>query len=240
MRLLALLTLAAAPALAQTDGRGFYRQPAIHGDTIVFCAEGDQWTVPVSGGTAQRLTTHPAIENHPVISPDGRTVAFTARYEGPTEVYTMPLAGGVPTRRTYEGEASVVTAWAPSGALVYATTHDSTLPDLQLVALDLATQSRRPLPLSQASEGSFDASGKTLYFVRPAFHNNVTRRYRGGTARKLWKFAEGSAEAVCLSCDYTGESHSPQWWNGRVYFVSDRDGTLPRQVVPLPGAAVAR
>jgi tricorn protease len=102
MRLLplAMATLAAAPALAQTNGQGFYRHAAIHGDTIVFSAEGDLWTVPVTGGTAQRLTTHPGIENHPVISPDGRTVAFTARYEGPTEVYTMPLAGGVPTRRT--------------------------------------------------------------------------------------------------------------------------------------------
>jgi tricorn protease len=228
MRLLplALATLAATPTLAQTDGKGFYRHPAIHGDTIVFSAEGDLWTVPLSGGTAQRLTTHPAVENHPVISPDGRTVAFTARYEGPTEVYTMPLAGGVPTRRTYEGEASVATTWTPSGALVYATTHYATLPDLQLVALDLATKALRMLPLSQASEGCFDATGKTLYFVRPAFHNNVTKRYRGGTARRIWKFAEGAPEAACLTCDFAGESHSPRWWGGRVYFVTDRDGTM--------------
>jgi len=228
MRLLALAlaTLAATPALAQTDGKGFYRHPAIHDDTIVFSAEGDLWTVPVGGGTAQRLTTHPAVENHPVISPDGRTVAFTARYEGPTEVYTMPLAGGVPTRRTYEGETSVATTWTPSGALVYATTHFATLPDLQLVALDLGTKVLRILPLSQASEGSFDATGKTLYFVRPAFHNNVTKRYRGGTARRIWKFTEGAPEAACLTCDFAGESHSPQWWGGRVYFVTDRDGTM--------------
>jgi tricorn protease len=228
MRLLplALATLASLPAQAQTDGRGYYRQPALHGDTLVFCAEGDLWTVPAGGGTAQRLTTHPGVENHPVVSPDGRTLAFTARYEGPTEVYTMPLAGGVPVRRTYEGEAAVATSWTPSGALVYATLHDSTLPDLQLVSLDLATKARRVLPLSQASEGRFDASGRTLYFVRPAFHNNVTKRYRGGTARKIWKFSEGTPEASCLTCDYDGESHSPQWWNGRVYFVSDRDGTM--------------
>ena len=30
----------------------------------------------------------------------------------------MPLAGGVPTRRTYEGEAAVATAFTPSGELV--------------------------------------------------------------------------------------------------------------------------
>ena len=94
------------------------------------------------------------------------------------------------------------------------------------MALDLGTKARRILPLSQASEGSFDATGKTLYFVRPAFHNNVTKRYRGGTARRIWKFTEGAPEAACLTCDYAGESHSPMWWGGRVYFVSDRDGTM--------------
>src|SRR3970282_2058675 len=104
--------------------------------------------------------------------------------------------------------------------------HFATLPDLQLVALDLGTKARRILPLSQASEGSFDATGKTLYFVRPAFHNNVTKRYRGGPARRIWKFTEGAPEAACLTCDFAGESHSPQWWGGRVYFVTDRDGTM--------------
>jgi tricorn protease len=226
LTLFALAALVAVPALAQTDGRGFYRQPALRGNAIVFSAEGDLWTVPASGGTAQRLTTHPGLEDHPVVSPDGQTVAFTARYEGPSEVYTMPLAGGVPTRRTYEGETSVATTWTPAGALVYSTSHYATLPDLQLVALDLETKVHTVLPLSQASEGCFDAMGRTLYFVRPAFHNNVTRRYRGGTARHIWKFTEGAPEATCLTCDYDGESHHPQWWDGRVYFVTDRDGTM--------------
>jgi len=97
---------------------GFYRYPALYGDTIVFAAEGDLWKVSVAGGVARRLTTHHAEETNPIISPDGRTLAFTARYEGPAEVYTMPLVGGVPERRTYEAEASVATAWAPDGGLV--------------------------------------------------------------------------------------------------------------------------
>ena len=48
------LLLAFVPAAAQApDQHGFYRFPAIHGDTIVFTAEGDLWVVGVQGGRAQ-------------------------------------------------------------------------------------------------------------------------------------------------------------------------------------------
>ena len=52
--------------------------PDIHGDTIVFAAEGDLWTVSTNGGVARRLTTHPGEESHPAISPDGKTLYVTA------------------------------------------------------------------------------------------------------------------------------------------------------------------
>jgi tricorn protease len=224
-----VLTLATFATLSlHAEGfNGYYRDPAVHGDTLVFVAEGDLWKVPLAGGIAQRLTTHPGEESAPVISPDGSTLAFTARYEGPAEVYTMPLAGGLPVRRTFEGDSSVATtAFRPNGDLVYATQHYSTLPDLQLVGLDLATNERERIPLSQASEVSFDRSGKTLYFVRPGFHANVTRWYTGGTARQVWKFQDGAAEAEKLTRDHKGESHTPMWWQGRVFFITDRDRTM--------------
>ena len=221
-----LLMAAATVDTPVTSPPGFFRHPALRGDALVFAAEGDLWRVDVAGGRAWRLTSHPGEESHPRLSPDGTQVAYTARYEGPAEVYTMPIDGGLPTRRTWEAEASIASSWTPAGELVYATAAESMLPDLQLVALGAAPGARRVLPLSQASEGSFDVSGRTLFFVRPAFHNNVTRRYTGGTARRVWRFSEADEEAVCLTPEYAGESHSPLWWQGRVYFVSDRHGTM--------------
>ena len=206
--------------------KGYYRFPDIHGDTLVFTAEGDLWSVSTSGGVARRLTTHPDEETHPSISPDGRTLAFTASYEGPAELYTMPLTGGLPVRRTYEAEPSIATTWTKKGELVYTTSHFSTLPDVQLVALDLENGHRRRIPLSQASEGSYDDTGSKLLFVRPSYHRNVTKRYKGGTARNIWKYVEGAQEAEVLTRDYAGGSHTPMWWQGRVYFITDRDGTM--------------
>ncbi len=206
--------------------KGYYRYPTLHGDRVVFCAEGDLWTVPVSGGLARRLTTHPGEETHPKISPDGKTLAFTATYEGANEIYTMPLQGGLPRRWTYEAESSTCTGWTPQGELVYTTKHFSTLPDLQLVTIDLTSSTVRRVPLSQASEASFDATGKTTFFVRPPDHRNVTKRYAGGTARQIWRYTEGDPEAEKLTTDHRGESHNPLWWNDRVYFITDRDGTM--------------
>ncbi len=223
-----LLPLPASPSLlAQgSEVRGFYRFPALHGESIVFAAEGDLWTVSTAGGIARRLTTHAAEETDPVVSPDGRTLAFTARYEGPAALYTMPVTGGSPRRWTYESEASIATTWTPDGKLVYTTTKYSGIPKPQLVSLDLSNGARALIPLAGATDAEWDASGRTLYFVRPAFHNNVTKRYTGGTARDVWKFAQGSNEAVELTGDYNGESHSPMWFNNHIYFVSDRDGTM--------------
>jgi hypothetical protein len=83
---------------------GYYRFPALYNDTIVFTAEGDLWTVGITGGVAQRLTTHHGVERHAAISPDGQWLAFSAEYEGAAEVYTMPLGGGLPQHQTYDGE----------------------------------------------------------------------------------------------------------------------------------------
>src|SRR6266700_913578 len=114
---------------------GYYRYPAVHGDSIVFTAEGDLWRVGVKGGVAQRLTSHPGEESRAAFSPDGKTLAFSAQYEGPLEVYTMPAEDGPPTRRTFEGGAALVAGWTPDGRVLYATRRFSTLPDWQLAAV---------------------------------------------------------------------------------------------------------
>ncbi|MGE5745407.1 MAG: protease, partial [Gemmatimonadota bacterium] len=208
-----------------TASHGYYRSPAIRGETIVFTAEGDLWTVSIQGGEARRLTTHAAEESHAAISPEGTTLAFSASYEGPTEVYTMPLGGGLPRRRTWEGAPATVVGWTSEGRILYATAGSSTLPSTQLATLDPRTGRRELVPLAEASDGSYDASGRVLYFTRYAFQGSHTKRYQGGTAQNIWRYTAGS-EAVPLTADYAGTSKTPMWWNGRIYFATDRDGTM--------------
>jgi tricorn protease len=203
--------------------RGYYRFPAIHGDTIVFTSEGDLWTVGTEGGVAHRLTSNPGVESNAKISQDGRTVAFNANFEGPEEVYTMPLTGGLPRRRTWDG-TTVLQGWSPDGRLLVATGRYSTLPSPKLVLID-DKGGREIVPLAEAAEGAYSSDGHSLYFTRWFYQGSQTKRYKGGTAENIWRF-DGSAEAVPLTSDYDGTSAHPMFWNSRVYFLSDRDGVM--------------
>ncbi len=234
--ILAILFPAIVTLHAETTGRsGYYRFPALHKDTIVFTSEGDLWSVDIKGGLARRLTTHPGMEAYPAVSPDGATVAFSAQYEGPTEVYTMPLAGGLPVRRTFAGQTATVVGWTPDGRLLYATQKYSGLPNTQLIALDLGAMAETVLPLQQAAAGVFDPTGQTLFFTRLPFQGSYTKRYKGGTAQNLWKYDLGSPEALPLTADYPGTSKEPMFWQGRLYFVSDRDGIMNLWSMNLQG-----
>ncbi|MCA9289778.1 MAG: PD40 domain-containing protein [Phycisphaerales bacterium] len=216
-----------AMAASARAGDGYYRMPTLHADTVVFVSEGDLWRVDASGGIAERLTSHPDEERTPALSPDGAMLAFVGAYEGSAEVYVMPLAGGVPERVTYGADRPAVVGWTPDGrGVIYSTRHFSTLPDVQLVVFDRETSMHHRLPLAQASDGGFDGVDGPLYFTRLPFQGSWTKRYKGGTAQQIWRFGPGDDEATPLTGDFAGTSATPMPYDGRVYFVSDRDGTM--------------
>ncbi|MDX8338809.1 S41 family peptidase [Draconibacterium sp. IB214405] len=208
--------------------KGYYRYPTLYKNFVVFTAEGDLWKFNQETGLTLRLTTHHGMESNAAISGDGKWIAFNAQYDGPTEVYVMPLEGGIPKRITYEGfsgrTAPELYGWTSDGKLIVSTSYYSTLPARQLVLIDPENLGYDRIPLAQADEGVYDEAGN-LYFTRLQHQSSFTRRYKGGTAQNLWKF-DGSSEAVPLTADYSGTSKNPMFYNGKIYFLSDRDGTM--------------
>ncbi|MFZ0471223.1 MAG: hypothetical protein WAL94_01280, partial [Bacteroidales bacterium] len=85
---------------AQEEAR-LLRFPAIHGNQLVFTYAGDLYSVEKTGGIARKLTDSPGYEMFARFSPDGKRIAFTAQYDGNTEVFTIPSTGGEPKRITY-------------------------------------------------------------------------------------------------------------------------------------------
>ena len=82
---------------------------------IVFVYGGDIWMVEKTGGTALQMTNSAGEESWPKFSPDGKSIAFTAGYNGSQNIYTMPVTGGVPTRVTHESLPDRMIEWHPDG-----------------------------------------------------------------------------------------------------------------------------
>lgn len=73
------------------------------GQTIVFMSEErdgnwEIYSVGAGGNVVTRLTSNPANDGLPVVSPDGRQVAFVSNRGGEWGVWVMPLVGGSPER----------------------------------------------------------------------------------------------------------------------------------------------
>ena len=95
------LLLAGTASISQADEARLLRFPATNGQEVVFTYAGDLYKAPLTGGEAQRLTSHIGYEMFARFSPDGQNIAFTGQYDGNTEVFLMPTDGGQPTRLTY-------------------------------------------------------------------------------------------------------------------------------------------
>lgn len=231
--MLALGTLACSSMIfANASNQGYYRAPALHDQTLVFTAEGDLWTTELSQNQnqtkASRLTSLAAEELDATISKDGKWVAYTANYEGATEVYVMPIEGGVAKRVSFENSRVRLQGWTASGEVLYSTDNAFGPANFWVLkTVDPQTLTITDLPLADAVEGTIDDKGEYVYFTQFGLQvsgDNV-KVYRGGAKGEIWRYKLGSKqEAQQLTATHDGSVKQPMLYNGRVYFVSDQSG----------------
>src|SRR5262245_17438034 len=204
--------------------QGYLRFPAIHSGSVFFVAEDDIWTVPDTGGIPRRLTSGLGEMGKMAVSPDGQWLAVTAREEKHAEVYLTPVVGGPLRRLTYLGVDSSVRGFSPNGEIVF--TSNTGQPFLRMTWMfRIATSGGNPEKYSfgRAHDLSFGPGGRML------IGRNTTdlarwKRYRGGTAGRLWIDQEGSGQFRPLLTDVKGNLASPMWIGDRIYFLSDHEG----------------
>ena len=233
----------AAHRIAQADGGGlrarhriqrsrddmdhdlpaYLRHPTIHGETIVFVADDDLWTVSAAGGVARRLTAGLSEPSTPCLSPDGKLLAFVGRDEQHPEVYVMPAEGGPARRLTWLGTDTLVRGWTPAGEIVYVTTQGQPFfRNHHAFVIAAAGGTPRPLPWGQVNHLAF-GPGERKVIGRNTADPARWKRYRGGTAGTLWIDAEGSGSFRRMK-ELAGNLTSPMWLDGRVWFLGDGDG----------------
>ena len=166
-----LLIPAAIGVLNAEEGR-LLRFPTTNGQDVVFSYAGDLYKAPISGGQAVRLTSHIGYEMFARYSPDGKTIAFTAQYDGNTEVYSIPERGGEPQRLTYTstnsrddlgdrmGPNNIVMGWSPDGRnIIYRNRiGDGFIGKLWTISAKGGMSEELPLPESNPSCSLFSIS----------------------------------------------------------------------------------
>jgi len=222
------------PLAAQTK---LLRFPDIRGEQVAFCYAGDLWLAPSTGGDARRLTAHPGLELYPKFSPDGRWIAFTGQYDGDEQVYVIATEGGVPKQLTwYPARGPLPARWG-SDNQVYGWTKDSSRilfrsmrdhwsqADTRLFTVDIEGGLPVALPMPVSGGGDF-SPGETQVVYSPLARDFRTwKRYEGGWAQDLYIYDLATAKTQPVGHSPRTE-RDPMWIGNRVYFASDRDGTL--------------
>ena len=203
----------------------YLRHPHLNGDTLVLVAEDDLWTAPVDGGRAYRLTADGVPVARPRISPDGALVAWTSTRERAPEVFVTEVEGGAARRLTWWGDHTTkLIGWTPEGevlAVSAAGQPSRRHPWAHVIPATGGTPRRLPLgplaDLAQRSEGPAVLLSATM-----TREMAWQKRYRGGTAGKLWWNPEGAF--VRLAADLDGNLDAPMLVGDRIAFLSDHEG----------------
>ncbi len=216
------LTLALV-AQGTTGDTRLMRDPDIYGNKVVFTYASDLWLYEIGGGPARRLTSHPGLESNARFSPDGSQIAFSASYDGRTNVYVMPSEGGEPKRLTFEPYGDSVTGWTPDGKITFTSTSGATWYPLSRAWMVRPTGG---LPIEtgilECTAMSVSPDGTKIAYNRNGSAGFNWRRYRGGTQGKIsiWDLGTESYNELPAGKE---NNWYPQWIGEDIYFISDKN-----------------
>ena len=219
----------------------YLRYPHLARDLITFTAEDDVWLASLSeaaggrGARAWRLTADRAPLLHPRLNPSATHVAWTSTRDGtrslhrgaPREAYAVPTGGDPVTRLTYWGDQfATVRGWVSDDeVLVLSRAGQHVSMQTWAFAVPLGGPARRlnygPAGDVTVRDGAvLVGSALELHVCDPA----QWKRYRGGTAGKIWYSPDGSQYTRILA-GVGPHLVNPMFVGPRVVFLSDHEGT---------------
>ncbi|MFY9634301.1 MAG: S41 family peptidase [Cellulosimicrobium cellulans] len=208
----------------------YFRFPHVHGDLVTFVAEDDVWIAPLSGGRAWRVSSLQLPARNPRFTPDGKRLVWTVIQGTAPEVVSAEVDGGGYRQLTYFGHSSTRVKGFTAGGDVVVTSAFRQAESRHTYAYTVPVDGgwAEELPFGPVESVAF---GPEVGDERPVVLASVLsrepawwKRYRGGTAGKLWIDADGNGEFERLVPELEGNLTDPLWVGGRIAFLSDHEG----------------
>jgi tricorn protease len=210
-----------------TKDTKFVGQPAISQNHIAFVYAGDLWVSDHEGRNVKRLTSDEGIESLPRFSPDGNLIAFSAQYDGNTDVFIVPVEGGIPQRLTWHPGSDYVCDFTPDGkaVLFMSQRHVFTRRYLQLFTVPLSGGLPTSIKIPHAADATYSPDGTRLAYNPNYEVFRQWKNYRGGTVSTIWLYTFSDQSVVKIP-QPQGRCNDidPMWIGDKLYFLSDRNG----------------
>lgn len=227
LALAAVLGPAAHAGAIDTADTLMVTQPAISATRLAFVYADDLWTSNLDGTSPRRLTSDRGVEGSPVFSPDGRSIAFSAQYDGNTDVFVIPAEGGVPKRLTWHPGADLARGFTPDGTSVLFVSQRATITprQFQFWTVPVAGGVEQRLPIPYAFRGGYSPDGKRIAYNPHTPAHQQWKNYRGGTVATIVVY-ETATHAIEKIPQPEGRANDadPMWLGNTIYFRSDRNG----------------
>lgn len=208
------------------QGTRLLRQPTLSQNEVVFVYANDLWKASLNGGDAIRLTSDDGYESNPHFSNDGKMIAFTAQYDGNTDVFVIPTEGGEPKRLTYHPSGDFVQGWTPDNKIIFRSGREAR-PTQTNKFFTISPNGGMPktLEIPRAAYGEISANGKHVAYTPITSWDAEWRNYRGGQAMPIW-IVNLKTKELQTTPQKDKERHlDPVWHKGIVFYLSERDYT---------------
>ena len=208
----------------------YFRFPHLHGDLVTFVAEDDVWIAPLDGGRAWRVSSLQLPARNPRFTPDGKRLVWTVVQGTAPEVVSAQVDGGGYRQLTYFGHSTTKVKGFTAGGAVVVTSAFRQAESRHTHAYSVPLEGgwAQELPYGPVESVAY---GPEVGDERPVVLASVLsrepawwKRYRGGTAGKLWIDRDGNGEFERLLPDLDGNLTDPLWVDGRIAFLSDHEG----------------
>ncbi len=220
-----------------SEDLGYYRQPSIHNNNIVFVSDDDLWSVSRDGGLAKRLTANIGLASQPKISPSGNQIAYIGNDRGQLGLYVMPVIGGSPKQLIYFNISNLI-GWKDEKTIYFSSSFQ-TFGVPEGFEYDLVKKEYRKLKFGEILHYGVGKNGLAM-IGRKNGDPARWKRYKGGMAGVLWTRRSSHEKFQRILKNIKTNISSPRLIETQIYFISDHEGSANVYRCEVNGKSIKR